>query len=53
MAAIANLPIDWMFEDPRRHRGQLILRATGPDGDEILGLGRVDRRSRAGAGRAR
>ena len=35
MAAIANLPIDWVFEDPRRHRGQLILRATGPDGDEI------------------
>ena len=35
MAAIANLPIGWVFEDPRRERDLLILRATGPRGDEI------------------
>jgi hypothetical protein len=35
LAAIANLPIGWVFEDPRRYRDDLILRATGPDGDEI------------------
>ena len=32
MAAIANLPIGWVFEVPRRHRDDLILRATGLDG---------------------
>ncbi len=35
MAAIANLPIGWLFEDARRQGDDLILRATGPDGDEI------------------
>ena len=35
LAAIANLPIGWLFEDPRRERDDLILRATGPEGDEI------------------
>ena len=29
MAAIANLPIGWLFDDPRRYRDDLILRATG------------------------
>jgi len=32
LAAIANLHL---FEDPRRYRDDLILRATGPDGDEV------------------
>ena len=35
LAAIANLPIGWLFEDPRRDRDDLVLRATGPEGDEI------------------
>ena len=35
IAAIANLPIGWLFEDARRERDDLILWATGPDGDEI------------------
>jgi hypothetical protein len=35
LAAIANLPVGRVFEDPRRYRDVLILRATGPDGDEI------------------
>ena len=29
MAAIANLPIGWLFEDPRRYRDDLILRPPG------------------------
>ena len=41
MAAIANLPIGWLFEDPRRLGDDLILRATGPDGDEIEVSGRT------------
>jgi hypothetical protein len=35
MAAIANLPIGWLFEEPRRDMGMLMLRASGPGGDEI------------------
>ena len=35
LAAIANLPPGWVFEDPQRYRDDLILRATGPNGDEI------------------
>ena len=35
LAAVANLPIGWLFEDARRYRDDLILRATGPLGDEI------------------
>ena len=30
LAGIANLPIGWLFEDPRRDHDDLILRATGP-----------------------
>jgi hypothetical protein len=41
LAAIANLPIGWVFEDARRDHGDLILRATGPDGDEIEVAGRT------------
>ncbi len=38
LAAIANLPIGWLFEDPRRERDDLILRATGPEGEiEVAG----------------
>ena len=40
LAAIANLPIGWLFEDPRRYRDDLILRATGPDGSELEVSGR-------------
>jgi hypothetical protein len=40
LAAIANLPIGWLFEDARRQGDELILRATGPDGDEIEVSGR-------------
>lgn len=29
-AAIANLPIGWVFEDPTRHPDDPILRATDP-----------------------
>ena len=36
MAAIANLPVDWLFEDPVRDGEELVLRATGPDGDEVV-----------------
>ncbi len=36
MAAIANLPIGWLFEDPLRDGEELVLRATGPDGDEVV-----------------
>ncbi len=36
MAAIANLPVGWLFEEPRRERDDLVLRVTGPDGDENL-----------------
>ena len=35
MAAIANLPIGWVFEDPRREQEDFALRAMGPDGDEL------------------
>lgn len=35
LAAIANLPIGWLLEDPRRDGGELVLRATGPDDDEV------------------
>ena len=35
MAAIANLPIGWLFEDPRRDGDDLVLRATSSNGDEI------------------
>jgi len=35
MAALANLPMGWVFETPRRFRDDLILRATGPAGDEV------------------
>ena len=35
MAAIANLPIGWLFEDPRRERDDLVLKATSAKGDEI------------------
>jgi hypothetical protein len=41
LAAIANLPKGWLFEDPRRQGDDLILRATGPDGDEIELSGRT------------
>ena len=34
LTAIANLPIGWLFEDQRRERDDLVLRATGPDGGE-------------------
>jgi hypothetical protein len=27
--------VGWLFEDPRHERDGLILRATGPEGDEI------------------
>ena len=39
LAAIANLPFGLLFEDARRQGDDLILRATGPDGDEIEVLG--------------
>ena len=35
MAALANLPIGWMFEDPRRDRDDIVLRATSAEGNEI------------------
>lgn len=35
MAALANLPAGWLFEEPRGDGDQLILRASGPNGDEI------------------
>ncbi len=35
LAAIANLPIGWLLEDPSRDGEELVLRTTGPDGDEI------------------
>ena len=35
LAAIANLPIGWLFEDPRRDHDDLVLRATSAEGDEI------------------
>jgi hypothetical protein len=35
IAALANLPVGWVFEDPRRYHDDLILRATGSDGDEV------------------
>ena len=41
VAAIANLPIGWLFEDARRQTDDRILRATGPDGDEIKVAGRT------------
>jgi hypothetical protein len=41
LAAIANLPVGWVFEDPRRDHEELVLRATGPDGDEIEVAGRT------------
>jgi hypothetical protein len=41
IAAIANVPIGWLFEDPRRQGDDLILRASGPDGDEIEVSGRT------------
>ncbi len=41
LAAIANLPVGWVFEDPRRDHEDLVLRATGPDGDEIEVAGRT------------
>jgi ribosomal protein S3 len=54
MAAIAILPIGWLFEDARRQGDDLILRATGAEGAEIEASGRDDRGSLAGdAGVAR
>ena len=41
MAAIANLPIGWLFGDARRQGDDLILPATGTDGDEIEVSGRT------------
>jgi hypothetical protein len=41
LAAIANLPIGWLFEDPRRQGDDLILRPTGPEGEEIEVSGRT------------
>ena len=41
LAAIANLPVGWVFEDARRDHEDLVLRATGPDGDEIEVAGRT------------
>ena len=33
--AIANLPTGWLFEEPRRYRDDLILRASRPAAEEI------------------
>jgi hypothetical protein len=35
LAAIANMPTGWPCEDPRRDCDDVVLRATGPEGDEI------------------
>ncbi|MCY7419765.1 MAG: hypothetical protein LH650_14980 [Chloroflexi bacterium] len=35
MAALINLPIGWLFEDPLRDGQELVLRATGPNRDEV------------------
>ncbi|MCY7417072.1 MAG: hypothetical protein LH650_01000, partial [Chloroflexi bacterium] len=43
MAALANLPMGWVFETPRRFRDDLILLATGPAGDEIETCGGAPR----------
>ena len=41
MAAIAILPIGCLFDDARRQGDDLILRATGAEGDEIEASGRT------------
>jgi hypothetical protein len=41
IAAISNLPIGWLFKAARCQGDDLILRATGPNGDEIEVSGRT------------
>jgi len=38
-SAIANLPIGWLLDAPRRLVHQVVVRATGPEGAELEGCG--------------
>ncbi len=35
LAALANRPMGWVYETPRRFRDALMVLATGPAGDEV------------------